>query len=54
MPEYSDWKISDNKCRCCGGQVRRRTVTSSCGGYDDEEYNCTECGYTWWIDGSDA
>jgi hypothetical protein len=44
-------------CRKCG----RKTVTckawdSSCGGYIDYKYKCQAeaCGYTWWIDGSDA
>jgi DNA-directed RNA polymerase subunit M/transcription elongation factor TFIIS len=42
-------------CRSCSSpEVRYRTHESSCGGYEDDEFNCTSCGHSWWVDGIDS
>jgi hypothetical protein len=30
-----------------------RLVESSDGAHEDTQHRCKDCGYTWWIDGSD-
>lgn len=52
--EFNDWKLAKTPCRKCGGQVRYRTWESSCGGYEDINYECTACHYEWWVDGIDS
>jgi len=43
------------KCRKCQTEaVFFRTWESSCGGYEDEKYECRACGCVWWVDGPDA
>ena len=52
---FADMKPCTGKCRKCGAeQLSFRTVESSCGGYEDYEYGCRACGYTWWVDGIDS
>lgn len=36
------------------GDVYWREHESSCGGYDDTEFECRLCGHRWWIDGIDS
>ena len=48
------WTASDYPCRKCGGKQRRKTWESSCGGYEDEKYECLSCGNVWWLEGPDA
>ena len=51
-------RLSDGSPRCCGKcngpRIVFRTHESSCGGYNDDELKCLDCGYLWWIDGVDA
>jgi len=43
------------KCRKCGKfAVYHKVWESSCGGYEDTKYTCSECDYYWWIDGPDS
>lgn len=43
------------KCRKCDKYTaKRESWDSDCGGYTDYRYTCKECGYFWWIEGSDA
>lgn len=53
--EPGEWESSDRKCPKCkeSGKVRYRTVTSSDGAYDDDEFQCA-CGHHWWVDGIDS
>ena len=46
---------SPNTCciKCAHSPVKYRVVTSSDEAYDDIEYSCEKCGYSWWIAGSD-
>ncbi len=44
-------------CRQCGRQTATcQEWESSCGGYEDYKYTCTDaaCGYVWWVDGIDS
>lgn len=53
----SDWRpvvIAGVVCRKCGGQLRYRDWESSCGGFEDQEINCTACDHTYWVEGPDA
>jgi hypothetical protein len=53
--EFGDWFASKNPCRGCGKLTARfRVWESHCGGYEDHKYECTSCGHTWWIEGSDS
>jgi DNA-directed RNA polymerase subunit M/transcription elongation factor TFIIS len=43
------------KCqKCKAPSVRYRTHTASDGGVEDDEFECTTCHYSWWIDGIDS
>lgn len=53
-PNDSDWSKSDFTCSCGSHDVKFRLVESSCGGYDDYQYRCQDCGRGWWAEGSDA
>ena len=47
---HEDWR-----CRKCGGASGvYRTHTSSCGSWDDDEFECLTCGHTYWVEGPDA
>jgi hypothetical protein len=53
--DFSDWKLSDYPCRKCGVKaVRVRVWESHCGGYEDINCHCTNCGRDWWVDGCDS
>jgi len=59
--EYKDgWKATkieapDFVCRVCkSDDVWYRGWESSCGGYDDTEYECRGCKRTWWVESSDS
>jgi ssDNA-binding Zn-finger/Zn-ribbon topoisomerase 1 len=49
-------KESDRKCKKCGSTMMVQIWESSCGGYEDEKYSCSnsQCGYSFWIDGCDS
>lgn len=50
----SDWKVSPEPCRKCGGVIRYKEWESSCGGYDDYWLKCSGCDYSYWVEGPDA
>lgn len=52
----SEWvELRGTLCRSCASEhVKRRTHESSCGGYEDDEYECIDCGHAWWVDGIDS
>jgi len=54
--EPDEWKSANIlKCRRCNvADVKYRTHTSSCGGWDDDEFRCFSCQHTWWVDGVDS
>jgi len=58
MGDYGEWiKCERAICRnpdCKSKNVEYRTLKSSCGGYEDYNYKCLDCGKTWWIDGIDS
>jgi len=53
--EFGAWKLTDLTCpKCIGHHVVERLWESSCGGYDDYQYRCSDCGHKWWVEGPDA
>lgn len=48
------WQSDDRACSRCEGHVQYRNRESSDGGHVDTQYRCTQCGRTWWAEGSDA
>lgn len=49
------WKpVADCRHRSCGGDVEVRVWESDDTAYEDEQYRCTKCGRTWWVEGPDA
>lgn len=53
----TDWKPvirADFRCRKCGGPVHYRYWESDCGGFEDVQYRCDDCNYTWWVEGPDS
>lgn len=59
--QYIDgWKptkaVNPNfKCRACGSDdVWFREWESSCGGYEDMNYECRGCQRKWWVESADA
>lgn len=40
--------------KCNGGPVHVRVWESSCGGYEDHQYECRGCGHYWWVEGPDS
>ena len=58
MGYQSDWTLieDDVPCRKCGvkGGIEVWKWESSCGGYEDYHYRCTNCGKDWWVEGPDA
>lgn len=53
---FDGWKDSEGKCPRCNSAVRYRIWESSCGGYEDAHYKCTNpmCRHEWWVDGPDS
>lgn len=51
---FGTWKPAVNGCHKCRGAVLYRLWSSHCGGYEDHQFECTACGYSWWVDGSDS
>lgn len=47
---------TDRACPKCKSPMTRRTWESSCGGYEDNKYTCsnTSCGHVYWIEGIDS
>jgi len=52
--KFDDEKPVDRKCPKCSKPMTVKTWESSCGGYEDEKYTCTVCGYYYWVDGPDS
>jgi DNA-directed RNA polymerase subunit M/transcription elongation factor TFIIS len=51
---FGEWKDSKEPCPKCGEHsVKYRIWESSCGGYEDLNFQCT-CGHRWWVDGIDS
>lgn len=47
--------LSAKACsKCKGHDVRYRVVESFCGGHEDYNYFCFDCGHNGWIDGIDS
>ena len=53
---FSEWNpCKSTECRRCKSKnVKFRVWDSSCGGYEDYNYKCDDCGHSWWIDGIDS
>lgn len=50
-------KISSNKkCKKCNNCMKYKIWKSSCGGYEDYKYTCTNenCNYSFWVEGIDS
>lgn len=52
--DFDNWKPSERTCKCGQKTVRYRVWESSCGGYEDLNFNCTACNHSWWVDGCDS
>jgi hypothetical protein len=54
--DFNEFKPEPNaRCRkCAGANVRYRIWESHCGGYEDAQYRCFDCGAGWWVDGIDS
>lgn len=55
--EPDEWKpcLDTWRCQKCKGKNGKyRTHSSSCGGWDDDEIKCFDCGYVRWVDGIDS
>lgn len=49
------WKEAPfSPCSCGSLRVIYQEVECGDGAYSDEQYKCTVCGTTWWVDGDDA
>jgi hypothetical protein len=51
-----EWKkVPQCLCPKCGSQnVYCRTWESDCGGFEDDNFKCANCGHVWWVEGADA
>jgi transposase-like protein len=53
--KFESAKPSNRRCpKCKKDTVVCQTWESSCGGYDDDKFTCSACGYHWWVEGPDA
>jgi DNA-directed RNA polymerase subunit M/transcription elongation factor TFIIS len=44
-----------HNCVKCGEKTAEcKPWQSSCGGYEDEKYTCSNCGHSWWVEGIDS
>lgn len=44
----------DKLCPKCKNKMICLVWESSCGGYEDYRYECSNCAYGYWIEGPDA
>ena len=52
---FAGAKPVDMRCpRCNRKTITVRSWESSCGGYDDDKYECSSCDTHWWVEGPDA
>jgi hypothetical protein len=49
-------KEAQRRCPKCDAPMSVKTWESSCGGYEDEKYSCSNerCGHVVWVDGPDS
>lgn len=54
--DFNEWQTAQTRsCRKCGSlKVQYREWESSCGGWEDYQFRCQQCGHTWWVDGADS
>jgi len=54
--DFAQWVESGGEAcpHCKSENVRCRLWESRDGAYEDYQYRCTDCGYTWWVDGIDS
>jgi ssDNA-binding Zn-finger/Zn-ribbon topoisomerase 1 len=54
--DLADAVPSQRKCSKCGSPMVCQTWESSCGGYEDYKYTCTNksCRHVHWVDGIDS
>lgn len=52
--DFAEWQPESDPCHRCGGRVEYRMWESHDGAYEDYQYRCTDCGFTWWVDGIDS
>lgn len=53
--EFSPWQATKRMCpRCHQPQVQMRVWESKDGAFEDDQYKCSACGYSWWVDGIDS
>lgn len=54
--DLSDARESSRKCPKCQAAMTVETWESSCGGYEDYKYTCTDakCRHVVWVDGIDS
>jgi ssDNA-binding Zn-finger/Zn-ribbon topoisomerase 1 len=51
---FEEWKPDAAPCPKCGGHVLCRLWGSHDEAYEDHQYRCIDCKYTWWVDGIDS
>lgn len=52
---FDEWKPSDRPCpKCKSLTIQYRIWESSCGGYEDLNFKCSNCYHSWWVDGCDS
>jgi len=49
-------RSADRKCPKCQSPMSVKVWESSCGGYEDEKFTCSDvrCGHHFWVDGPDS
>lgn len=47
------WELSTDVCNKCGQQTLNFRIKEDSDCHEDVEYNCTNCGNHYWIDGCD-
>ncbi len=53
--DFGGWNKSITPCRDCGQpKILWRMWESHCGGYEDYQYKCENCGKSWWVEGPDS
>ena len=53
--DFGEYQRYEGKCRKCNSEyVRYRMWESRCGGYEDYQFRCFDCGHSWWVDGIDS
>ena len=52
----NEWRPCDETCPRCRrkGFVEMRAWESSDTAYEDDQYRCSACSHSWWVEGPDA